>query len=329
MKLLVDRVKLFVGLLLLVPFGPDAATADAAGGVQRIATIDHLPLAEVSGIARSERYPGIYWVHNDSGDEARIFAIDSLGKVVFPAFLAELYHGESAVPEREPWPGLQVPNAANIDWEDIALAEGRLFIADVGNNANARRDLGIYVLNEPNPRATWAARALRYLPVRYPEQESFPPRGTWLYDSEAVFVFEEKLYLLTRHRREGEPLGFTSGTRLYRLDTQETDSENVLRFVDSHDGLVAVGGADLSPDGERLAVLTYRELWVFERPQSGDRWLSGETRKVELALEQTKQVEAVCWDDAETLRITNEQREIFRVPLSALVAAERTGGGSR
>ena len=40
---------------------------------------------EASGIVKSSRYPDTYWVHNDSGDSARIFAIHANGTVIAPA----------------------------------------------------------------------------------------------------------------------------------------------------------------------------------------------------------------------------------------------------
>ena len=43
--------------------------------------VTHPPLEEMSGIVPSRRYPGIFWVHNDSGDEARLFAIRADGSV--------------------------------------------------------------------------------------------------------------------------------------------------------------------------------------------------------------------------------------------------------
>jgi hypothetical protein len=295
-----------------------AAAVGAAPGIEVIGRMEHAPLVEVSGIARSERYPGTYWVHNDSGDEARIFAVDARGRVLFPPSAAERYHGETRVAGRAPWPGVSIANASNVDWEDIDLSDGRLFIADVGNNDNARRDLGIYVVDEPDPRTASRADAAKFLPVRYPEQQSFPPQDTWFYDCEAAFVDDGKVYLLTRHRRAGEQLGFVDGTRLYRLDTAFTDRQNVLTLVGSREDLLAVSAADLSPDGRMLAVLSYAALWVFERPAQGDRWLSGPARRLALPIGQTKQAEAVCWDDATTLRVANEQRKLFRIPLSAL-----------
>jgi hypothetical protein len=285
--------------------------------IEQIGVVAHAPIAEMSGMVKSRTYDGVYWVHNDSGDEARLFAIDAEGDVIFPSFLAPSYYAESAEPGREPWPGLSVTQASNVDWEDVAVAEGRLYIGDIGNNGNARRDLGVYVVNEPNPRATAMTRALRFLPLRYPEQSEFPGRQ-WHYDSESLFASDGKLYVITRRRKPGKIDEFEPGAKLYRLDTDYTERENVLTIVDSHDGVTLPSAADLSPDGTKLAVLTYTALWVFEKPARGDRWLSGRARRITLSLAETKQAEAVCWDDPQTLRLANEQREIFRVKLSSL-----------
>ena len=47
------------------------------------------------------------------------------------------------------WPGVQLGAAAHIDYEDIAVEDSVPYPGDIGNNGNARRDLGIYVLREP------------------------------------------------------------------------------------------------------------------------------------------------------------------------------------
>jgi len=291
---------------------------DAKPAVERIAKIEHKPLDEISGLARSTRYD-VWWVHNDSGDRARIFAIDGEGRVVYPSWLAEKYRGETASDDdaREPWPGIAIENAANVDWEELALIGDKLFIAEMGNNGNARRDLGVYVLNEPNPRAVDRARALKFLPVVYPDQEEFPAKQ-WQFDCEAIFGHEGKLYFLTKHRIDGIAMSIRRGTKLYRLDTEHTDRENVLTLIERHETIGPPTACSLSPDGRFLAVLGLVEVWVFERPKTGDAWLSGPGRMLKLPFAQTKQAEGICWDDAETLRIVNEQRDVFRVKLSAL-----------
>ena len=72
---------------------------------------------------------------------------------------------------------------------------------------------------------------------------------------------------------------------------------------------------DVSPDGKRLAVLTYVALWIFERPGDDDRWLQGKSEAIPLDRALVKQNEAIGWETNRTLLMTNEQRDIFRITL--------------
>lgn len=300
-------------LPVLMCLAAAALSAETGGrGVEKIATVSHPALGEMSGLAASS-YPGIFWVHNDSGDEARIFAIRANAEVVVPRVIRHLFPERSA----DDWPGYAIDNAWQYDWEAMAMADGVLYLADVGNNDNARRDLGLYVVGEPNPEYVVKTRALQFVPIRYPDQSRYPAEQ-WHFDCEAVFAAGGKLYFLTKHRQPGQALSWEPGTKLYRLDRLRTDRENVLKLIDRHERVTLPTGADLSPDGQRLAVLTYTHLWVFDRPRRGDRWLQGAARVLALDREQVKQNEAIAWEDDGTLLMTNEQREIFRIGLDAL-----------
>jgi len=301
-------------LFFAMTFSLSAGAADVIGAadVERIATVSHPGLSEMSGIVASS-YSDIFWVHNDSGDEARVFAIRADAEIVVPNIFGLLFPGSST----DDWPGFAIDNAWQYDWEDIAMADGQLYLADVGNNDNARRDLGVYVANEPNPLFVTKTRALKFLPIRYPDQSEFPARQ-WHFDCEAVFTFDGDLYFLTKHRQPGKALAWEPGTKLYRLASSYTDRENVLKLVDRHDRVTLPTGADVSPDGQHLAILTYTRLWVFERPRRGGRWLQGAARILDLDRSLVKQNEAIAWESNDSLLMTNEQREIFRIPLSAL-----------
>ena len=61
--------------------------------------VSHCEITESSGIAASKCQSDVLWTHNDSGDNAFIFALDSTGEKLGT------------------W---KVSNAKNIDWEDIA-----------------------------------------------------------------------------------------------------------------------------------------------------------------------------------------------------------------
>lgn len=288
------------------------APGERNGPVVKLLDITAPAITEMSGLVKSRRFDDVYWIHNDSGDSSRLFPVDHEGHPVFPDYLHRYYYGESAEPDKKVWPGLAIELATNIDWEDIAVDDDFVYIADMGNNANVRRDLGVYVVPEPNPREIDRTRALRFIAVRYPDQHAFPARQ-WHYDCEAIFVFDGKLYFLTKHRQPGKIDAWEKGTVLYRLDSTEAGVVNTLTRVDDNPVAYLVTGADTSPDGEWLAVLCYTELWLFPKPARGDKWLSGKARRIPLSFAFTGQAEAVAWKDNETIILGNEKNEWFTV----------------
>ena len=109
-------------------------------------------ISESSGLVKSRTQRGVFWTHNDSGDRPRIFAIDAQGRLL----------GEFAV-----------EGALARDWEDIAIDDaGNLYIGDVGNNANQRRDLVVYRVPEPDVGKDTNARVTGLLRYRYAVQTS-------------------------------------------------------------------------------------------------------------------------------------------------------------
>lgn len=282
-----------------------------------IARIDYGPLSELSGLVASRRYPGVFWAHNDSGDVPRIFALRADGRVVWPDW--ENRRADAGIPAAPPetFQGVQIDTAANVDWEDIASDGDRLYLADVGNNGNARRDLGVYVVAEPNPYEIDRARPVTWWPVRYEDQDAFPPRQRH-FDCEGVFVRRDRLYFVTKHRAPDGRMPET-GANLYRMETRHPDRVNVLRKVDSSSDLGGwVTATDLSPDGRTLAVLTQApvaSVWLFTPKSGSDRFLRGAARRV--ILKGVRQAEAIAWDGADALLVGNEQRDLYRIPVSA------------
>ena len=272
-----------------------------AGAVEVVGRVSHPALAEVSGLVKSAR-GDFFWTHNDSGDAPRLFAIDAEGAPLWPAW-RRLAAAD--------WPGHAIANAAHFDWEAITLHEGVLYIADVGNNGNARRDLGVYVVHEPDPLAVDKMRALLFLPIRYPDQVEHPG-ATWHFDCESVFVADGKLHFITKHRESGRIDRAERGAKLYRLETRHTDRENVLALVGRHDGIRWATDAALSADASRLVVASPEALWMFERPARPGDWFSGKAWKLPLTPRVVKQLEAVAWIDDDTLLLINEQRDVMR-----------------
>ncbi|MBN8706661.1 MAG: hypothetical protein J0L62_12365 [Bacteroidetes bacterium] len=252
-------------------------------------------LDESSGIIKSRQHDNTYWIHNDSGDEARIFAINKNGELLFPE-------------GSDNYRGLYITGATNVDWEDIANDDqGNLYISDMGNNANKRKDMAIYIVKEPDPLTVTSVPAVSRIPVYYPDQTEFPPKKD-NFDTEAMFWTGGKIYVMTKHRAD-------TYTRLYRLDSLKTDKPNGLTYLGTFDTGEKVTAADVSPDGKSIAVLTYKNVWLFTQTKTSKYWLDGEAKMLPIAAIQD---EGICFDGADVLVITNEQRSIYRVPVKDL-----------
>ncbi|CAN1556759.1 hypothetical protein MCEMSE15_02444 [Fimbriimonadaceae bacterium] len=278
-----------------------------------IAKVELPALDEMSGIVKSRRFPNTYWVHNDSGDAARIFAIQPTGDVLFKGW-ENRKADAGKTPDAKPYEGISILGAFNQDWEDIAIDGDTLYLSDLGNNANARRDLGIYVVDEPNPLEAREAHLISRIPVRYPEQTDFPPKAGYRYDCEGIFVKAGKLYIVTKERTPGGKLPVDT-TVLYRLDSRRTDAVNPLKRLGERKGLGGwVTSSDLSPNGKYLALLTqapFASVWIFDASGPDSQWLNKPIRQIRL--NKAQQCEAIGFEDDRTVLISNEQREIFRV----------------
>ena len=309
-------VVLWSGVLASVGYAAEPESR-AEGPLVVVSAVLHAPIKEQSAIVQSQRWPGTFWVTNDSGNGPYLFAVDGEGKALMPPFLGNRYEvGPYKRRKAELWPGLELVGASNIDWESLAIGNDTLFVADMGNNGNARRDLGVYVLPEPNPLSVDRVRPTAFWPIAYPGQTEFPATQ-WHYDCEAVFHHSGRLYFLTKHRAPGELKTPETSTDLYRLDTTFTDRVNVLTHVDHHDDLGGwVTAADLSPNGKTLAVLALvpeASVWLFDAPEVGDAFLSSKSRRITLDRAALKQAEGLVWADDRKLILTNEQRQRFEL----------------
>lgn len=278
------------------------------------ASIAHKPLKELSGMVASRTYPDVVWVNNDSGHEPALFAIDTNGRVLLPEPWAQRGYiiGPKKSKRRTLFEGIPLEEAVNRDWEALASDGDRLYVCDLGNNDNERRDLTVYVVAEPNPRTATSARVLKKLLVAYPDQEAFPP-ALREYDCEATFVYGHKLYFLTKHRPTSKKGGPVTSTKLYRLDTEDASRVNQLTLVERHADLGGwVTDADLSTDGRTLAVLCeapIQSVWLFDAPPSGDRFLSSHARR--LVFSGAGQCEAIAFLDDHRILMGNEDNQLF------------------
>src|SRR5690606_12217840 len=222
---------------------PDGSASGAAQPCAQPERLGVLPpeLSEASGLAASRRHAGVLWLHNDSGSDSELFAVDSTGTVL----------GR-----------VRVTDAENDDWEDIALgpcpAGECLYIADTGDNDEEREAVTVYRVPEPDPADTVTLPAER-LHLRYPDG----PR-----DAEALFVTPDaRVHLVSKGR--------TSPVTVYRAPAQlPADSAALLEPLatltdDAPFAALYVTGAGVSPDGRRVVIRTYVNLRLYRLDDDG------------------------------------------------------------
>ena len=268
------------------------SAASTYGEPELIGTVTDKRLPEISGIAASQSNKGIFWVHNDSGDRARVYAIDQTGK-----FVAEY----------------TVPGATNIDWEDISLwrkADGSsyLFLADIGDNDRKRDHLVIYRIKEPviNGSNGVTEPATAY-PFTFADGK---------FDCEAMFInpTNGQIFLITK------TLNQSCG--VYRLPLNQKPGELVVaeklkgRKVTSIEQLRMVTAADTSPDGLRLAIRTYFGGFELTRSKDSEFESFFDQHPAIINMPLLKQAEALCYSqDGESLITTSEKlpAPIYRI----------------
>lgn len=258
---------------------------------------------ECSALWASPTQPGLYWTLSDSGAKPRLSAFRSDGTFVNTP--------------SGPWRSVELKGATNVDWEAITGdSTGRMIVCDVGNNVSLRKELALYVFNEPKPGVP-AVTDFRKVTFAWPDQKSFPDPEL-SHDCEAAFMVAGRLYLLTKHRRD-------TLTDLWRVDLPAPGAPDkaVPVKVARLDAKGMVTDAAVSPDGKHLAILTYTFLWVFDLPASGEAFFSGPARSAPLSLPALSwQVEGCSWIDDATLLLGSEQGDLFRLPVSALQEAK-------
>jgi len=261
---------------------------------QTVRTISSLPsaLSENSGMLISNE--NAIWLHNDGGDSAKLYLIDTFGTVLKT---------------------ILINNATNIDWEDITYDnQGRAYIGDFGNNNNSRQNLKVYRIPHPDSIIgnTVAAETIEY---HYPEQTAFPPVDSEKkYDTEAMIHFQDSLYLFTKDRTSPHQ-GYTW---LYQISADTGTHTAIL--LDSFQTnqisyILEVTGAAMSPNQEQLALLGANTVWWFTG-FTGNRFFDGMVQAI--SLNSTTQKEGLDFVDNERLYFSNENSILGSASLGEL-----------
>lgn len=237
------------GLIVLALFLGLSGQARAGEGLEcspfrKVGNFAAPEITECSGLVVSRKNPGLLWVHNDSGDTARLFAVREDGAL---RGIFELARAEA------------------VDWEDMALGpcpdpgKSCLYVGDIGDNRRERSQIQIYRVKEPSvplngpPVRTTLADTERF-ECRYPDSP---------HDAETLFVDPASgvPYLVTK-----EPAG--GSAVLYRLpEKPEPGKVAVLEKVSTLPSRPSLTGGDIAHDGSMILLRDYFFAYGYVRPE--------------------------------------------------------------
>lgn len=291
----------FAFLFMLIQF---SCSEILNGQILQFRTVCKLPpeLKESSGLI-SNNQGATFWSHNDSDGKKIIYEIDSSCKLLRQVF---------------------IQNANSIDWEDITQdPSGNMYIGDFGNNNINRKDLTIYKI--PNPSLiiedTIIAESIHFT---YLNQFDFPPANDQKnFDMEAMIWYRDSLHLFSKNRTSP----FSGYTYHHVLPDKPGQYQTILR-----DSVVTglgsmfqnwVTGAALSPNDDKLMLLSYDRGWLFS-PFDPEHMLDNPRT---IAFSNFSQTEGICFTSNNDLWITDELQsgiggKLYHADLSQLIASK-------
>ncbi len=257
---------LFLSLALLAPISC-AQNAPETPNSSLVATIQNPQITELSGLAASRRYPGFLYAHNDSGDTARVFLINQRGETVAT---------------------ITLKNAYARDWEDIAVGADGVYVGDIGDNLGLRDAVQVYRFAEPDLDAGKLDQNLevksQVSAFRFPGA----PR-----DAETLMIAPGGKVLILSKGKGGSPLFGADFKSKKTRDLKQVGAKIEFGSVGIFTRLAT--GADFSPDGRKLVVTTYAQIYEWALPVAFDASVLKTRPPIVRALPGLKQCESVCY----------------------------------
>lgn len=184
-------------------------------------------IREASGIADSRKNKGFLWVQEDSGNPAQLYLLGHDGNVAKTIKLAGI---------------------TNRDWEELQLANGQLYLGEIGDNLRRYAEYKFYIFEEPEA-TTSEVQNIQVLRFQYEDGAR---------DAEAFLVDPASgdIYIITK---SDDP------AKIYKL-TFPFDLNAINKAVAvgqlTYNGVVA---ATLSADGKEAIIKTYAGLQHYVR----------------------------------------------------------------
>jgi len=250
---------------------------------RKMGKITHAVLSEISGITSNSQHDGYFWVHNDSGDKAQIYLIDSLAKLQVT---------------------VKLDSVNVVDCEDISRLSidgvPYLLLADLGNNVKNREILSLYLFPEPavdfkTKEIHVAAEKIKKIDIKYKDKRR---------DAEAIFVDQQnqEVYIVSKRDFQATVFSFPLA-QVGKQDVLVLEPKLALPFT-------FVTSADMSQDGKYILIKNLTNVYFWEREKGASvlQTLSRPFKQMPYTVE--PQGEAICFDRKAPFYYTISERPL-------------------
>lgn len=219
-------MKFFVQQLIVILVFLSTASLAAQENLQ---TVGELPneVFETSGLLY---FNGNLITHNDSGNEAVLFELDTLTLSV----------------QRR----VVVNNVTNVDWEALSQDEDFIYIGDFGNNVGSRTNLAVHIISKQDYLSSNTVSATT-INFSYEDQQDFENNGNSDWDAEAFFIIDDKVVVLTK---QWQSLGSVA------YEFSKFPGTYIARRIGDIKNVGLVTDATFNAETNRLVVLGYSSI---------------------------------------------------------------------
>jgi hypothetical protein len=264
-------------------------------------------LREVSGMAPSKAHPNTFYVHNDSGDTSRIFAVNEKGE------LKGTYY----------FKGDETSFLGVTDCEDITIGAGPekgkeyIYLADIGDNAARRSEVRIFRMEEPGADSGVVKTiGTQMITLTYPNGAQ---------DAETIMIdpIEKLLYIVSK--RQDSVIVYNAPLDLNGKQTFMLHEVCRLYFEGKKKEKWIVSGS-ISRDGKQVMLKSMKKVYYWQRQGNESIDKTMQRTPLELSYEQHGQEEAICFSpDGKSYFITGEGEHagIYHYDISTQELAKR------
>lgn len=230
---------------------------------------------EISGIAASGINKNLYYIHNDSGDTSRFFAILPSGEVRSTIY----FKGD---PKEE---------FGVHDCEDIAVGPGPakgksyVYLGDIGDNYSVRKYLTVYRMEE---QTYWMKDSIAHTQA-YPIHLKYPDGPK---DAETLMVdpVEKLIYIVSK--RQDSVTVYTTPL-IYKVNDTVTLTKRSKLYFPGLKVLKWITAGDISKDGQQVLLKSYTHVYYWRRQNNEPIWQTMQRKPRQLPYTQERQGEGI------------------------------------